>query len=60
NAYGIALPIEVGRSRTLMALNCGAVELEPDMTAIRRRVASPLKAAAQTLSSILSDVDCEP
>ncbi|MFT4067834.1 IclR family transcriptional regulator [Paraburkholderia sp.] len=60
NAYGIALPIEVGRTRTLMALNCGAVELEPDMTAIRRRVAPQLKAAARTLSAILSDVDCEP
>ncbi|AKM44787.1 IclR family transcriptional regulator [Burkholderia contaminans] len=60
NAYGIAVPIVVGRTQTLMALNCGAVELEPDMTAIRRRVVSELKAAAETLSFILSDVDCEP
>ncbi|SAK91366.1 IclR family transcriptional regulator [Caballeronia catudaia] len=60
NAFGIALPIVVGRTRTLMALNCGAVELEPNMTAIRRRVAPALKAAALTVSSILSDVDCEP
>ncbi|WP_061178363.1 IclR family transcriptional regulator [Caballeronia pedi] len=60
NAFGIALPIVVGRTCTLMALNCGAVELEPDMTAIRRRVAPALKAAALTVSGILSDVDCEP
>ena len=60
NAYGIALPIVVGRTRTLMALNCGAVELEPDMVAIRERVTPELKAAAKTLSLILSDVDCEP
>ena len=59
-AYGIALPIVVGRTRTLMALNCGAVELEPDMVAIRERVTPELKAAAKTLSLILSDVDCEP
>ena len=52
NAYGIALPIVVGRTRTLMALNGGAVELEPDMTAIRRRVTPELKAAALTLSSV--------
>ncbi|WP_045460681.1 IclR family transcriptional regulator [Caballeronia cordobensis] len=60
NAFGIALPIVVGRTRTLMALNCGAVELEPDMAAIRRRVAPALKAAALTLSSVLNDIDCEP
>jgi DNA-binding IclR family transcriptional regulator len=58
NAYGIALPIVVGRSRTLMALNCGAVELEVDMAAIRRRVIPELKAAADTLTFILADVDC--
>jgi IclR family transcriptional regulator, positive regulator for flagellar biogenesis len=60
NAYGVAVPIVVGRTRTLMALNCGAVELEPDMAAIRQRVAPELKIAADTLSTILSDIDCEP
>ena len=30
NAYGIALPVTVGRSQTLMALNCGAIELQPN------------------------------
>jgi IclR family transcriptional regulator, positive regulator for flagellar biogenesis len=60
NAYGIALPIVVGRSRTLMALNCGAIELEPDMEAIRRRVMPELKATADKLIALLEDVDCEP
>ncbi len=60
DAYGIALPIVVGRTRTLMALNCGAVEPEPDVTAIRARVIPELKAMAEALSFILRDVDCEP
>ncbi|MGQ7937581.1 IclR family transcriptional regulator [Paraburkholderia sp. D1E] len=60
NAYGIALPLVVGQSRTLMTLNCGAVELAPDMTAIRKRVMPELKAAAAGLADLLADVDCTP
>ena len=60
NAYGIALPLKAGRSNTLMTLNCGAVELEPDMTAIRKRVIPELHAAARKVTELLSDVDCEP
>jgi DNA-binding IclR family transcriptional regulator len=60
NAFGIALPVHVGRSRTLMALNCGAVELQPDVARIRRRFIPELKAASRTLTEMLADVDCEP
>jgi DNA-binding IclR family transcriptional regulator len=60
NAYGIALPIVVGRSRTLMTLNCGAIELEPNMKAIRKRVIPELKATASKLTEELADIDCEP
>ncbi|GJH10297.1 IclR family transcriptional regulator [Caballeronia novacaledonica] len=60
NAYGIALPLTVGRTRTLMSLNCGAVELEPDMTAIRKRAIPALHAAGHRLTELLADVDCEP
>jgi DNA-binding IclR family transcriptional regulator len=60
NAYGIALPVVVGRSRTLMALNCGAVELEPDMKVIRKKVIPELKSAAAKLTELLADIDCEP
>ncbi|MDR5752389.1 MULTISPECIES: IclR family transcriptional regulator [unclassified Caballeronia] len=59
NAYGIALPLRLGRAKTLMALNCGAVEMEPDMTAIRKRAIPQLQAAASALSDLLADVDCE-
>lgn len=57
NAYGIALPVTVGRSATLMSLSCGAVELEPDMAAITARLAPVLKAAAADLVELLRDVD---
>jgi DNA-binding IclR family transcriptional regulator len=60
NAYGIALPIEVGRSRTLMTLSCGAVELELDSAAIRKRVVPELKAAAVQLTALLGDIEGEP
>lgn len=60
NAYGIALPIEVGRSRTLMTLSCGAVVLEPNIAAIRKKVIPELKVAAVKLTELLRDVDGEP
>ncbi|NML97098.1 IclR family transcriptional regulator [Paraburkholderia sp. RP-4-7] len=60
NAFGIALPLRLGRSGTLMALSCGAVELQPDVAKIRRRFMPALKAAAQTLTELLDDVDCTP
>ena len=59
NAYGIALPIRVGSAGTLMALNCGAVELIPDIDAIRARIVPELKAAAVELMVLLRDVGGE-
>ncbi|CAG2132790.1 IclR family transcriptional regulator [Cupriavidus numazuensis] len=56
NAYGIALPVRVGRAGTLMALNCGAVELAPDIAALRRRIVPELKDAAVELMALLRDV----
>lgn len=59
NAYGIALPLRVWRADTLMALNCGAVELRPDVDAIRARIVPELKAAAVELMVLLRDVGSE-
>ncbi|TDF67189.1 IclR family transcriptional regulator [Cupriavidus sp. L7L] len=59
NAYGIALPLRVGRADTLMALNCGAVELRPDVDAIRARIVPELRAAAVELMVLLRDVGSE-
>lgn len=60
NAYGIALPVEVGRSGALMTLSCGAVELEPDIASIRKRIVPELKAAAIELTVLLREVGSEP
>jgi DNA-binding IclR family transcriptional regulator len=60
DAYGIALPIEVGRERALMTLSCGAVELEPNIAALRKRIVPALKAAAKQLTALLRDVEGLP
>lgn len=60
NAYGIALPIRVGRAGVLMALSCGAVELNRDPDALRKRIVPELKAAAAELAVLLRDLDSEP
>ncbi|AJG22427.1 IclR family transcriptional regulator [Cupriavidus basilensis] len=59
NAYGIALPLSVGRAGMLMALNCGAVELRPDVESIRASMVPELKAAAVELMVLLRDVGTE-
>lgn len=59
NAYGIALPIRVGRSGTLMAMNCGAVGLALDIGAIRDRMVPALKETAREVMTLLRDVDVE-
>ena len=60
NAYGIALPIRVGRADVLMALSCGAIELSADAGTLRKRIAPALKDAAAELAVLLRDVDAEP
>lgn len=60
DAYGIALPVEVGRERTLMTLSCGAVELEPNISALRRRIVPSLRTAASELTALLADVEGLP
>ncbi|VWB87916.1 IclR family transcriptional regulator [Burkholderia lata] len=60
DVYGIALPISIGRFATPMALSCGAVDLHPDIDAIRNRIAPPLKLAAAELAAALLDVPFMP
>ncbi|MGO4333059.1 IclR family transcriptional regulator [Cupriavidus sp. 2TAF22] len=59
DAYGIALPVRVGTSRTLMTLSCGAVDVEPNIPAIRKRVIPALKTAAAALEVRLLAIDGE-
>ncbi|WP_332451535.1 IclR family transcriptional regulator [Burkholderia ubonensis] len=56
DAWSMALPVRVGVSKTLMALSCGAVEPQPDVDAIRRRIVPALKQAAIELATLLRDV----
>lgn len=60
NAYGIALPLRVGSSGTLMALNCGAVGMASDPTAIRARIGPGLRCLAREIQALLRDVDAQP
>lgn len=60
NAYGIALPIRVGRAGVLMALSCGAIEVAADAGTLRNRIVPALKDAAAALAVLLRDVDAEP
>lgn len=59
HAYGIAVPLRVGKAGQLMALNCGAIELHPDLDAIRARIAPELKVAAAEMTVLLRDADVE-
>ncbi|MGK8208440.1 IclR family transcriptional regulator domain-containing protein [Burkholderia cenocepacia] len=60
NAYGIALPVRVGRSATPLALSCGAIRFEPDIGAVRQRIVPALKQAAHKLEILLREVRYEP
>ena len=44
----------------MMSLNCGAIELQPDGAAIRKKLMPELKSASRKLTELLADVDCEP
>ncbi|MBN3794944.1 helix-turn-helix domain-containing protein [Burkholderia sp. Ac-20392] len=54
HSYGIALPIRVGRSATPMSLACSAVDVDPDIEAIRHRIVPALRRAAAELTAVLN------
>lgn len=60
DAYGVAVPLRVGREQTLMALACGAAALGLDPDKLRQKVAPEVQRAAQELRRILANVDCTP
>ncbi|KAF1039986.1 MAG: HTH-type transcriptional regulator TsaQ1/TsaQ2 [Burkholderia lata] len=60
HSYGIALPIRVGRSATPMSLACSAVDVDPDIEAIRRRIAPELRRAALELTAVLNHAHSAP
>jgi len=56
-AWGIALPVTLGRGRVTMGLSCGKAGLRPDLAAERRRIAPALREAARELEASLADID---
>jgi DNA-binding IclR family transcriptional regulator len=60
NAFGVALPIRVGRNRALAAMSCGKAGLCPDLAKEHKRIAPALKAAAVELETLLADFEGRP
>ncbi|HSV79250.1 MAG TPA: IclR family transcriptional regulator [Ramlibacter sp.] len=60
DAFGIALPVRIGRQQTLMALSCGSVEVEEKLEATRHRIAPALRKAAPQLEKLLAEVEEQP
>ncbi len=60
DAYGVALPVFVGRRRVPMGLSCGKAELQPDLAAERKRIAPVLKEAALQFEALLAGFDGQP
>ncbi len=60
DAFGVALPIRVGRERIVMGLSCGKAEIRPDLAAERRRIAPALKQASHQLEIRLANFEGNP
>jgi DNA-binding IclR family transcriptional regulator len=60
DAFGIALPVRIGRQQTLMALSCGSVEVGEKLEAARRRIAPALRKAAPQFEKLLAGVEEQP
>jgi len=57
DGYGIALPLRVGRGKTVMALSCEAIDVDPNLGALRRKIVPALRATAPKLEALLADID---
>lgn len=60
DAFGVALPIRVGREGVVMGLSCGKAEIQPDLAAEKKRIAPELKKAAAQLQDRLADFAGQP
>jgi len=59
DAYGIALPVVVGRKRIVMSMSCGRAQVQPDLAAESRLIAPVLRKAAGRFQDLLADFDGE-
>jgi DNA-binding IclR family transcriptional regulator len=60
DAYGVALPVRVGRRGMVMGLSCGKADVQPDLAAEQRRIAPVLRKAAKEFEKLMADFDGEP
>jgi DNA-binding IclR family transcriptional regulator len=60
DAYGIALPVFVGRKRIVMGLSCGKADMQPDLAAEKKRISPVLKKAAARFEELLAEFDGQP
>ena len=60
DAFGVSLPVRVGREGTIMGLSCGKAIIRPDLTSERQRIAPLLKKAAAQIEARLADMDGTP
>lgn len=57
HTFGLALPVRIGRERTLMAMSCGNIALHSNAAAEYRRIAPALLAAAPELEALMADLE---
>jgi DNA-binding IclR family transcriptional regulator len=60
NAYGVALPVFIGRDRIVMGLSCGKAEVQPNLAVEHRRIAPVLKEAAMRFEELLAGFEGPP
>ncbi|GAA5237110.1 IclR family transcriptional regulator [Verticiella sediminum] len=59
DAYGIALPVVVGRRRIVMSMSCGRARMLPDLAAESKLIVPVLRRAAERFQDQLADFDGE-
>ncbi len=57
STFGVALPVRLGRDRTLMSLSCGKADVDFNLEAERDRIAPALRETANRLEAYLSNCD---
>lgn len=57
DAYGVALPVRVGRCASVMGLSCGKAQMKPDLDASSKRLTPGLKQTARRLETLLADFE---
>lgn len=56
-AYGVSVPVFVGRQRVVMGLSCGKADVQPNLAAERKRIMPVLKEAAVRFEELLAGFD---